>query len=56
MIILRYVLKNVSYRSKTIQNDIIEILGSMITEKIVQEVAEAKFFSIICDEVQQLSK
>ena len=27
----------------------------MITEKIVQEVAEAKFFSIISDEVQDVA-
>lgn len=47
--------KNVSYRSKTVQNDIIEILGGMITEKIVHEVAEAKFFSIMCDEVQDVA-
>ena len=47
--------KMASYRSKTIQNDIIEVLGSMITEKIVQEVAEAKFLSIICDEVQDVA-
>ena len=44
--------RNATYRSKTTQNDIIEILGGMIIEKIVAEVTEAKFFAIISDEVQ----
>lgn len=44
--------KNASYRSKTAQNEIINILGDMITETIVQQVHEAKFFSVISDEVQ----
>ena len=44
--------RNATYRSKTIQNDILEILGSMVTEKILVEVSTAKFFAIISDEVQ----
>ena len=47
--------KNATYRSKTTQNDIIEILGGMITEKVVAEVNEAKFFSVISDEVQDVA-
>ena len=44
--------KNATYRSKTTQNDIIDILGSMITEKVIARVNEAKLFSVISDEVQ----
>ena len=47
--------KNATYRSKTTQNDIIEILGGMITEKVVAEVNEANFFSVISDEVQDVA-
>ena len=41
--------KNVTYRSKVTQNDIIDILGGMITEKVVARVNETKFFSVISD-------
>lgn len=44
--------RNATYHSKTTQNEIIEVLGGMITEKIVANVNEAKFFAVICDEVQ----
>ena len=41
-----------TYRSKTTQNAIIEVLGGMIAEAIIAEVNEAKFFAVISDEVQ----
>lgn len=44
--------RNATYRSKTTQNKVIEILGGMITESIIAEVNEAKFFAVISDEVQ----
>ena len=44
--------RNATYRSKTTQNAIIEVLGGMITEAIIAEVNEAKFFAVISDEVQ----
>lgn len=44
--------RNATYRSKTTQNDIIEILGGMITETILAEVNEARFFAVISAEVQ----
>ena len=47
--------KNANYRSKTTQNDIIDILGGMITEKVVAKVNEAKHFSVISDEVQDVA-
>ena len=44
--------RNATYRSKTTQNEVIEILGGIITESIIAEVNEAKFFAVISDEVQ----
>ena len=35
---------NQTYRSKTFQNEIIEICGDMITERLVDDVKRAKFF------------
>ena len=46
---------NQTYRSKTIQNEIIEICGEMITEALVTEVKEAKFFSVLADEATDCS-
>lgn len=43
--------KKTTYLSPDIQNQIISIIGNdFIRPKIVQEVKEAKYFSIICDE------
>ncbi len=39
-----------TYRSKTIQNEILEVCGKMITEMLVGEIKDAKFFSILADE------
>ena len=44
--------KNATYHSKMPQYDIIDKMGGMITEKVVAGVNEAKFFSVISDEVQ----
>ena len=44
--------RNATYRSKTTQNEIIEVLGGMILETIIAQVKEARFFAIISDEVQ----
>lgn len=44
--------RNASHHSKTTQNDIIEILGGMLTETILREVNEARFFAVITDKVQ----
>ena len=40
---------NQTYRSKTIQNEILEICGEMITEVLAGEIKDAKFFSILVD-------
>lgn len=42
---------NARYSSKTIQNQIIILIGDHIRESIVQEIKDAKFFSVLCDEV-----
>jgi len=46
---------NVTYRSKTIQNEIVEVLGSVVKTALIDKVKEAKFFSVLCDEVQDVS-
>ncbi|KAL5487067.1 hypothetical protein EMCRGX_G019626 [Ephydatia muelleri] len=47
--------KKATYCSKMTQNDIIDILGGMITEKVISRVNEAKLFSVISDEVQDVA-
>ena len=44
-----------TYTSKTIQNQLINILGDDIRSNIINEVKAAKFFSILCDEVTDVS-
>ena len=46
---------NKMYRSKTIQNDILEICGDMVKEVIVEEVKKAKFFTVLADEATDCS-
>ena len=47
--------QHATYRSKTTQNEIINICGKMITEKVVDEIKRAKFFSILADEAADVS-
>ena len=42
--------KNVTYRSKTIQNQLIQIMGDQILEGIIAKVQTAKFFAVSADE------
>ena len=44
--------KHATYHSKTTQNEIIEVLGGMITEAIIAEVNKAKLVAVISDEIQ----
>ena len=45
-------LKNCTYTSPKIQNDIINIIGKDIIQKlIIEEVKEAKFFTVMANEV-----
>lgn len=48
-------MKNAIYDSKTIQDEIIGVLGGIISEDIVQRVQNAPFFSVIADEEQDVS-
>ena len=42
--------KNASYVSKTTQNEIIECIGQVISDKIVAEIKLSKYYSILADE------
>ena len=47
--------KNAQYTSKTIQNELVTVVGDRIRESIINEVKDAKFYSIIADEVTDVS-
>ena len=48
--------KNSTMISKTIQNEMISIVGKTICSKIIEKVQKLKFFSILCDETTDMSK
>ena len=48
--------KSATYRSKTIQNEIIAICEEIITSRLVFEIKEAQFFSILADKAADISK
>lgn len=48
--------KNAKYTSKTIQNEILECLATMVKEEIIQEVKTSKHFSAIVDETKDVQK
>ena len=43
--------RNALYTSKTIQNEIISMIGSAIQDAVIEEIHAAKFFTILADEV-----
>ena len=43
--------RNARYTSKRIQNEIVQVIGECICNDIIAEVKQAKFFSVIADEV-----
>ena len=47
--------RNATYRSKTIQNEIINIAADFIRNDIVKEIQQAKTFSLLADEVSDTS-
>jgi len=47
--------KNAQYTWKTIQNELIGIIGNRIHSDILSEVKTAKFFSVITDEVADIA-
>lgn len=46
---------NASYMSPTVQNDLIEICGEIIQKQIVNDITEAKMFSILVDETADIA-
>ena len=46
---------NATYRSKTIQNELIDCVATWIRQKLVHEVTEACFYSILVDETTDCS-
>ena len=47
--------KNAKYTSKTIQNQLIDIVAQQIRMEILSEVKQAKYYSVIADEVCDVS-
>ena len=47
--------RNALYTSKTIQNEMIDVIGSAIEDQIIDEIQAAKFFTILADEVTNCS-
>lgn len=47
---------NATYISKTTQNELISIMGSLILKKVLDRVKQAKFYSAIFDETTDISK
>ena len=47
--------RNATYRSKTTQNEMIDCVGNWIRQKLINEVKEASFFSILADETTDYS-
>ncbi|CAF1397023.1 unnamed protein product [Rotaria magnacalcarata] len=45
--------KNASYISKTIQNQIISIIGELILKQIIEEVKQAHFYTVLLDETSK---
>ena len=46
---------NARYTSKTIQNDLIEVIGKCICKDIIEEVKRSKYYTVIADEVTYAS-
>ena len=47
--------KNATYRSKTIQNQIINLVGDKIKSEIIGEIKKSKLFSTLADEASDIS-
>ena len=47
--------RNATYHSKTIQNEIIEVLGTNIQDKVVAEINETGAFSLLADDASDSS-
>ena len=47
--------RNATYRSKTIQNELIDACGEFITKEIFDKIKEAQYFAIMTDEGTYIS-
>ena len=47
--------RNATYTSSVIQNQVIDILADQVRQKIIRKVHQAKWFSVIADEVTDIS-
>ena len=47
---LKTALRNASFISKTIQNEMITTVGAIIVNNLSQEIRDSKYFSIMSDE------
>ena len=47
--------RNATYVSKTIQNEMITTVGAIILNNLSQEIRDSKYFSIMSDEVADIS-
>ena len=47
--------KNATYTSKTTQNELIKCISDHIRDSIIHEIKQAKYYSIFCDEVVDIS-
>ena len=47
--------KNATYRSKTIQNQIISVFADHIIENIVGDIKKSKYFSVMADKASDIS-
>ena len=48
--------KSATYRSKTTQNEIIEVCGELILSKLISKIKQAQYFSLLADEAADISK
>ena len=47
--------RSATYRSKTIQNELISICEDVILSRLTPEIKQAKFFSVLADEAADVS-
>lgn len=46
--------KKAIFFSKTVQNELINICGSIVTDKLIKEAKDCVLYSILCDETPDL--
>ena len=52
---IQFGLQNEKYTSRTIQNELVSVIGDAIHDEILSEVLSAQFYSIIADEVSDVA-